>query len=97
MRVKNIIGSLLISLFLSTSLYGNNIFDISSLNGKVVQLTDTKTPYNTVMIDEKSKDILLWSFDIGEYSGRLDIETTILNGIFSNPLFLLASNKEVIV
>jgi hypothetical protein len=64
--------------------------------GEIKQLSDTKTPYNTVLMDSRGK-ISLWSFEVGEYADKLSIETTALNNIFSLPQMLVSQNKDKII
>jgi len=65
-------------------------------NGTIKQLSDIKTPYNTVLMDTSGR-VLLWSFEIGSNKNKLSIETTALNNIFSLPQILASQNKEKIV
>jgi hypothetical protein len=64
--------------------------------GVVKQLAETKTPYNTVLLDAQGKPIFM-SFDEGEYAGQLNVETTALNNLFVVPRMIASKNKAEIV
>ena len=83
-----------VTILLPTILFA---YDIESgCTGIIKQLSDTKTPFNTVLMDNNGK-ILLWSFDFGEYNNQLSIETTALNNIFTLPQMIQSSNIGTIV
>jgi hypothetical protein len=64
--------------------------------GAVKQLAETKTPYNTVLVDAQGKPVFM-SFDEGEYAGQLNVETTALNNLFVVPRMIVSKNKAEIV
>ena len=88
--------SFLVFMSVANATYSQYVVE-GNIDGEIITLTETKTPYNTILIDSKSKDILLWSFDIGGYAGKLSAQTSVLNLIFSIHDLLLATNKKEII
>lgn len=64
--------------------------------GTVRQWSETKTAYNTVLVDASGR-VLLLSFDEGEYAGILSVETTAMNNIFVLPQMIQSKNKIEII